>query len=231
MHCITHIPSETVGIFDLSASAPLARQFVSNGNNIIFTSSLHPFSQYVANFSPLPYLEVGGGTVAIAAVNVALSLGFKGIECRGLDFAYTAGKAYTKGVYLSAEHQKNVTRMKTEETFFASIIFSRGTTQFKENNKITYRTKILDSYKEAFDKMFYSSNHNIKKWENKDFLQFPYELFIKKLKKDMNTFDNDIKYLFLPFLAWRKMQKQASNLEKSDAFEPLTLVLKKILMI
>ena len=110
-------------------------------------------------------------------------------------------------------------------------MFSRQTSRLVENNKITYKTKILDFYGETFKKIFYSVNHNIKLWTDKDFSQFPYKFFIENLKKYIDVFDNNMKYIFLPFIAWKKKQNPALNLEKNGCFESLALVLKKILMI
>ncbi|MGP1437982.1 MAG: motility associated factor glycosyltransferase family protein [Treponema sp.] len=229
--CSTHrifpFSDKIIAVFDICANASLVRQFFNNGNPIIFTTGQHPFAQYIYDFSIFPKLDVSAGTVAIAALNVAFSLGFTKFAYEGLDFAYTNGKAYSKGVYLSQTYQKNVSRIKTEETFFSELIFRTSVKKVKTKDKITYKTKLLDSYKKAFDSSF---NKGVL-WKEKDFSNFNYEAFIKKLFNDMKTSYKKISFIFLPLLAWEKLHNSSIDIEKDNGFSIAYLVLKEIFMI
>ena len=224
-HCIFQFSKNIIAIFDLCANATLARQFFDNGNKIIFTISSHPFAQYVNSFSSFPSLDISGGTVAIAALNVAFSLGFTNFRYAGLDFAYTDGKPYAKGVYLFQTYQKNVSRIKTEQTLFSDLMFRSNVEKVKNKDKITYKTKILDSYKRAFET---SKNTGIL-WDEKDFNTFEYELFIKKLKEDFKILGENIVFIFLPFLTWKRLHYGEVDIEKD--ISSIYLVLKKIFML
>jgi len=226
-HCIFSFSNKIIAVFDLAASPLLVRQFFKNGNDIIFTISNHPFSQYISMFSAFPKLDVGGGTVAIAALNVALSLGFTRFEYAGLDFAYTNGKSYARGTYLFNIYQKDVSRLKPEETLFTNLIFNSNTEKEKIGNKITYKTKLLDSYGNAF----YNDERKINDWKKEDFSQFPYETFKQKLIHDLEFSHSKLKMVFLPFMTWQNIHKDILKIKKDDSFHSIDLVLRKILML
>lgn len=226
-HCIFQFSKEIVAIFDISANASLVRQFFNNGNKIIFTIGQHPFAQYIYNFSIFPRLDVSGGTVAIAALNVAFSLGFTKFEYAGLDFAYTNGKPYSKGVYLFQTFQANVSRIKTEETLFCDLMFRSKVEKIKTEDKITYKNKLLDSYRTAFELV--KNKDNI--WKEEDFTIFEYEVFRKKLEEDLKSSYEKIYFIFLPFLAWKKLHNDGVDIKKDKGYYSVDLVLKKIFML
>ena len=227
-HCIFQFSKNIIAIFDISANASLVRQFFNNGNKIIFTIGSHPLAQYIYNFSSFPRLDISGGTVAIAALNVAFSLGFTRFKYAGLDFAYTNGKVYSKGIYLFQTYQKNVNRIKNEETLFSELMFRTSVEKIKNNDKITYKTKLLDSYKKAFEKSKNNANHL---WQEKDFKSFKYDDFIKKLERDLKTLSEKMYFIFLPFLTWEKSHKNSLDLERDIDLSSLYLVIKKIFML
>jgi len=226
-HCIFPFSNEIVAIFDISANASLVRQFFNNGNKIIFTIGGHPFSQYIYNFSIFPKLDISSGTVAIAALNASFSLGFTKFAYAGLDFAYTNGKPYSRGVYLSKSYQKDVSRFKTEETLFSQLMFRTTVEKLKTKDKITYKTKLLDSYKEIFESL--TNSHLL--WKEKDFTNFDYESFKKKLLNDMKTSTEKSSFIFLPLLTWEKLHNGDAKVEKDNGFSTIDLVLKKIFML
>ena len=232
-HCIFRFPKNVVGIFDISANASLVRQFFNNGNKIIFTISFHPFAQYVASFSTFPKLDISGGSVAIAALNVALSLGFTKFKYAGLDFAYTNGKPYSRGVYLSQSYQKTLNRIKTEETLFSQLMFRTDVEKKENEDKITYKNKLLDSYKKAFEKTRNTGILNSSSlWGEKDFTTFfEYDVFINKLRKDVKMLDKRNIFIFLPFLTWEKFHKGDVDIEKESVLSDIYLVIKKIFML
>jgi len=226
-HCIFPFPKNIIAIFDISANCTLVRQFFNNGNKIIFTIGQHPFAQYVASFSSFPRLDISGGSVAIAALNASFALGFTTFKYAGLDFAYTNGKPYSKGVYLFQTYQKNVSRFKSEETLFSSLMFRTSLEKVKTENKITYKSKLLDSYKKAFEEAKNTGNL----WNEKDFKTFEYEVFIKKLREDIQKSYKNISFVFLPLLAWKKFHNGGTDIEKDTGLSSIYLVLKKIFML
>lgn len=127
MHCTMPFSKHTVGIFDLCANPLCVRLFAENGNNFFFVSGTHPLTQYAASFSAFPILDTSAGTVAAAALDAAKKLSFKNIGFAGLDFAYTNGKAYASGSYLSKMFITEAVKTKTEETFFADLMFRTET--------------------------------------------------------------------------------------------------------
>ena len=202
-HCILNFPNSITAIFDLSASCTLVRHFLNNGNQLIFTTSQHPLVQYARSFSTFPQLEIGGGTVAIAALKVAFSLGFSKFEYRGMDFAYTNGAAYTRGVYLSASWAHSIGRLHPEECHFVELMFRGDVEKYKTEEGITYKTKLLNSYREAF----FSSIKDVKVWTEGDFSIFPYNDFAESFKKNIECFYNSKHAMFLPFIMWEMAHK------------------------
>ena len=222
-HCFKPFTKNVIGIFDLCANPILPREFLQNGNSLFFTSGSHPFAQYAAQSSPFPYMETGGGTVALAAKSAAISLGFKDIYFAGLDFAYTDGKAYSNGTYLSKQFIKTADRFSNLETKFCDLMFRTSVKKIEKNGKITYTTELLEGYKS----FFYSNDGalNKKLWGKKDFSIFPYNDFIKSLKQALKTNNPMFKRLFLPYFTYlsKKLSKNISD------FADLELVLSEIL--
>ena len=199
-HTIGVIPKETIGIFDLSAQTAAARRFYENGNTLFFTAGGHPLVQAATLFSPFPPLTTGSGTVAIAAYHAAQALGYRHIECSGMDFAYTGGTAYTRGTYLSAQYAESATRITPQEHSFVRLMFRTETYSKETENGITYRTPLLDSYQAAFE----AEKHNTIRWQSADFRQFPYTAFLKSFTQSVYQNDRNAILCLLPVFAWCK---------------------------
>jgi len=223
-HCFKPFTKNTVGIFDLCSNPILAREFLKNGNSFFFTKSAHPFAQYASFFSAFPYMETGSGTVALAARSAALSLGFKDLEFLGLDFAYTDGKAYAAGTYLSKQFEKTSFKTSPLETKFCELMFRTEVKKTQKNGKITYTTALLDGYK-AFFKGVISLNSASPLWEKEEFSIFPYAEFINHLKKPACKDKNMLTRTLLPYFAYlsKRLSKNISN------FADVELVLSQIL--
>lgn len=223
-HCFKPFTKNTVGIFDLCSNPILAREFLKNGNSFFFTKSAHPFAQYASFFSPFPYMETGSGTVALAARSAALSLGFKDLEFFGLDFAYTGGKAYSAGTYLSKQFEKTSSKTSPLETKFCDLMFRTEVKKTQKNGKITYTTALLDGYK-AFFKGVISLNSASPVWKKEDFSIFQYEGFIRHLKTPACKDKKMLTTALLPYFAYlnKRLSKNISD------FADLELVLSQIL--
>lgn len=219
-HCFKPFNTYTIGIFDLCANPLTVRSFLQNGNGFFFTAGGHPFTQYAAAFSPFPYCDTSTGTVAGAAKYAALALKFKTLQFAGLDFAYTDGKAYSRGTYLSKSFFKSAYKNSPIETKFCELMFRTHTEKKIESGKITYKTELLNSYSVSF-----SEKKDVPEWCNTDFKNFPYEDFIFTLKQNSKKNDENLKTAFLPYLTFKS--KMIYN--KKNNFSNLQLALSDIL--
>ena len=202
-HTIGVIPKETTGIFDLSAQPAGARRFYKNGNAFFFTAGGPPLVQTAALFSPFPPLATGSGTVAVAAYHAAQALGYRHIECSGMDFAYTGGKAYSRGTYLSMQFAGSAAYTCPQEHSFVRLMFRTESYSECTAQGITYRTALLDSYRAAFEAEKHSATH----WRTTHFRQFPYRAFCETLIRRLNQGEqNTVPYL-LPAFAWCKTHR------------------------
>ena len=201
-HAFGSFSPSTVGIFDVCASEVLVRRFYCNGNPLIFTTGGHPLAQYAAQFSAFPQLDTSSGTVAVSAYLAASALGFKTIECTGTDFAYTDGKAYARGTYLSKAFASSADRLDSEQMKFIKLMFRGKTYSKKINGHITYGTALLDSYRSAFER---ATTYTVQ-WHTTDFQSFPYQTFIAKLQQDLYAQPLDKQPVLLPYSAWLKMR-------------------------
>ena len=205
-HTIGVIPKETIGIFDLSAQTAGARRFYENGNAFFFTAGGHPLVQTAALFSPFPPLTTGSGTVAVAAYHAAQALGYRHIECSGMDFAYTGGKAYSRGTYLSAQFAGSAAYTCPQEHSFVRLMFRTESYSKRTAQGITYRTALLDSYRAAFE----AEKHSIIRWQQADFQQFPYTAFLKSFTQSVYQNDRNAILSLLPVFAWCKAHSKGN---------------------
>ena len=203
-HTIGVIPKETIGIFDLSAQTAGARRFYENGNAFFFTAGGHPLVQTATLFSPFPPLTTASGTVAVAAYHAAQALGFRHIECSGMDFAYTDGKAYSRGTYLSAQYAGSATRTCPQEHSFVRLMFRTETYSEQTATSITYRTSLLDSYRVAFE----AEKQSVIRWQTADFRRFPYTAFLASFTENLKQNSRDTVMSLLPALAWCKAHRK-----------------------
>ena len=203
-HTVGIIPKKTTGIFDLSAQTAGAHRFYENGNAFFFTAGGHPLVQTAALFSPFPQLTTKSGTVAVAAYHAAQALGYRHLEYSGMDFAYTGGKAYSRGTYLSAQYSCNATRTNPQEHSFVRLMFRTETYNERTPKDITYRTPLLDSYRAAFE----AEKHSVIHWQTADFQQFPYTAFLASFTESLKQNDRNTVIPLLPALAWSKAHRK-----------------------
>ena len=205
-HTIGVIPHGTIGIFDLSAQTDGARRFYENGNSFFFTAGGHPLVQAAALFSPFPPLATSSGTVAIAAYHAAQALGYRHIECSGMDFAYTGGAAYARGTYLSEQYAGSAARICPQEHSFVRLMFRTETYHEQTKHGITYRTPLLDSYRTAFE----AEKHSAIRWKTADFQQFPYTAFLTSFHQQLKHNEQNTRTALLPALAWCKAHRKGN---------------------
>ncbi|UTC68165.1 MULTISPECIES: motility associated factor glycosyltransferase family protein [unclassified Treponema] len=226
-HCFKPFTQNTIGIFDLCANPILAREFLKNGNAFFFTKSDHPFAQFASLFSPFPYMETASGTVALAAGAAACAMGFKDLNFEGLDFAYTDGKTYATGTYLSKRFENTSLKTSPLETKFCDLMFRTQVEKTEKQGKITYTTALLDSYKSFFlSKISFFERRSQKViWNKDDFSLFPYTEFISYLKNSIDKDKQRLTTALLPYFAY--LSKRLSK--NMPDFADLELVLSQIL--
>lgn len=150
-HFMGKIGKSTAFFFDLCANPSAARRAADSGAGVFFCASGHPLAQYAANYTGVqsfPTVETGSGTVTIAAADIALKAGFSEIELFGADFAYSRGKAYTKGTYLEENLCLGETRLDNAETRYAAIMFR---SPLKQLGNGVFTSGVLDSYSNALE--------------------------------------------------------------------------------
>lgn len=200
LHAMNRFNADTIAVFDLCANTVLVRQFIKNGNTVIFTAGGHPLAAYAQKTAAFPYMQVNSGTVAISAHDLAVRLGFKNIIHDGLDFSYPEGKAYARGTYLTAQYASSTHRLCPLETAFTNLMFRSKIIRSTKNKKHTYHTALLTQYKTALEHYRDNGRH----WTEKDFRPFDINIFFNQLKTDVLAQDTTIHTTLLPFFAWYK---------------------------
>ena len=148
-HFSGSIYKNTLYFFDICSNNSAASYTYSNGGKLIFFTSGHPLGSIVSKASknPLPYIYSGSGTVTITALDLACKLGFKNIKILGADFAYSDGKAYTKGTYLETLYSLQENKLISAEKIYDKLMFRTKLIE-KDNRRKT--TEILEAYKKSF---------------------------------------------------------------------------------
>lgn len=217
-HILHRFSVHTTGIFDISANAAAVRQFRARGNPVFFVAGGHPLARYAADYSPFPFLDTSSGTVAIAAYYAAQSLGFKTIECTGMDFAYTNGKAYARGTYLSDQFASAALRYAPEETAFTRLMFRTPSYTKRTGEGLTYCTEVLDSYAQAFA----NKSGKTALWKASDFDAFPYHSFMQYVTANILQHDDAACRAFLPYKAWHEQHSTAKKVNEELALDVLS---------
>jgi hypothetical protein len=194
-------------ILDVCGNPTIARKAIADGAFVIFAAGAHPLARYAARFSPLPPLDTSSGTVTIAALDAAHSLGFRDIETIGADFAYTGGKPYARGTYLAHGFGSTASRILPVETSYTALMFRTPVGTRRSEGTITYTTDTLDRYAS-----FFSSYRGSHRWGATDFAPFPVSAFLGEYRRGlMNALEagfplpegyQELLYTVLPFVAW-----------------------------
>lgn len=210
-HVMHPLQPDLTVIMDVCGNPAIARRAASCGCRLVFAAGGHPLARYAALFSPLPLLETGAGTVTIAAMDAARSLGFADIRLGGADFGYTAGKPYCRGTYLADSYGSTSTRLGTEESLYAALMFRTPVTRSVSDGKISYSTDTLERYAD-----FCARYRPQNRWAGDRFVPFPAASFFPVYRNALRNLarahaDNPGRYTdrsdpvlltLLPFIAW-----------------------------
>ena len=197
--CSTESEKKSLCVFDLSSPPSSVRKVEALGYPIFFAISKHPLAQLASQFFPFMTLESGAGTVTIAAADFARQLGFEKIELFGADFAYSRGKAYTKGTYLDSIYRQNEKRINNAETEFCALMYR---TELTEKEKRVFTTPMLESYASTTEYFF--SSHGFEKIG--DNLYKSQTAFEKK-----SNYDSEKKFPFAEFREYLLKEKESQN--------------------
>lgn len=237
-HFLRKINDKTIFIFDLCGNSSCIRKIKKNGNNIIFTTTGHPLITFAEQTQNTDYnfifANAGTGTVTISALDFANKVGFNEIIVIGADFSFPNKKPYAKGTYLEDIYMSCNNRTTTIEKNYISLMYR--TEIIKDLQYPT--TKILQSYKQAFQKWLEDSNYTFtqkdemyycKKETNKNsklFKQqkFDFEKFCSEIKKQ--NIDK-LKIGLLPYISFLRLKDSKKNI-KSNFEELLNLAVKDI---
>ncbi len=233
---------QTLCIFDLCANPAAVRYCLNNGNKIFFTANNHPLERLAAQFQGktyFPVLTAGAGTVTVSAVAFARWLGFSKIELFGADFAYSNGKAYTRGTYLDSLYNQQSLRLTPAETQFDRLCFRTPLMQLHQNSSTT---EVLQRYKESLE-VFLAESHFKSQGNNSYSLtgtptppfrldSFSFEKFIMIINKLCREDSSLLEETLLPYGAFLMHRSQFLKESENQDFIRLahskTLVYTKI---
>lgn len=151
--------NSTIFIFDLQANFNAVNYVANFSDNIIFTKSGHPFSNYAEQFyenNNFMTINCGAGTVTIAAIDFAKNVGFNNFEVFGADFSYINNKPYAKGTYLDFLYRKDESKLNPAENLFTNLLYR---TKINSNKNII-TTEVLNNYKNSFIEWLKNNNLN-----------------------------------------------------------------------
>ena len=237
-HFLRKINDKTIFIFDLCGNSSCIRKIKKNGNNIIFTTTGHPLITFAEQTQTTDYsfifANAGTGTVTISALDFANKAGFNEIIVIGADFSFPNKKPYAKGTYLEDIYLSNNNRTNTIEKNYTALMYR---TEIIKDIKYP-TTKILQSYKEAFQKWLEDNNYTFtqkdeiyycKKETNKNSKLFKQQKFdFEKFCSEINKQNIDkLKIGLLPYISFLRLKDSKKNI-KSNFEELLNLAVKDI---
>lgn len=237
-HFLRKINDKTIFIFDLCGNSSCIRKIKKNGNNIIFTTTGHPLITFAEQTQNTDYnfifANAGTGTVTISALDFASKVGFNEIIVIGADFSFPNKKPYAKGTYLEDIYMSYNNKTTTIEKNYISLMYR--TKIIKDLKYPT--TKILKSYKQAFQKWLEDNNYTFtqkdemyycKKETNKNSKLFKQQKFdFEKFCSEINKQNIDkLKIGLLPYISFLRLKDFKKNI-KSNFEELLNLAVKDI---
>jgi len=221
-HVMRPLPPSLTVFLDICGNPAIARQAEKSGCNLVFAAGGHPLARHAALFSPLPLLDTGSGTVTVAALDAARSLGFADVRLAGADFAYTGGKPYCRGTYLADTFGRESARLKPGETQYTALMFRSPVSRTASEGGFTYSTDTLDRY--ALACKTFRPQH---RWSGEHFERFPAHAFFVEYRKSLVRLaetcgrnparsDPALRSL-LPLMAWNRVRKTRTGMRKDTA--------------
>ncbi len=199
-------PATTV-ILDVCGNPDIAIRASSCGSPVALAAGGHPLARWAANRYGLPIWDTSSGTVTGAALDAALSLGYRNPLVSGADFAYVCGKPYARGTYLESRFGAESTRLAPSESKYSALMFRTPVTRIADDGGITYRTETLDRYAAACEKIGLT-----RLWGNASSGSFPFAQFLGEYTEALTSLrgagseavnlEGDAAKTLLPLAAW-----------------------------
>ena len=207
-HVMHPLKRDMTVILDLCANPGIGRVARQAGCNLIYVAGNHPLARLAASNNRLPLLETGSGTVTIAALDAAKSMGFTDVSIVGADFCYKNGKPYARGTYFDTNYGTASNRIRPAESLYTSLVFRTEVASSIASSGITYTPPILSLYAQELDS--YQCMHT---WSASCFSEFKVDDFLQKyinslrqLQHDNRNIQNPVYISLMPLLAWHTTQ-------------------------
>ena len=186
--------------------------FNNNPEHLFFFTSGHPMGNLINHNYPdsFPELSSGAGTVTIAALDLAVNVGFKNIKIFAADFSYSLGKAYTSGTYLDSLYSINSNKNNSFELQFTKLLYR---TELIKISQKKYTTQILNSYKDSLEDFLKINSLEYKLDDN------IYEIINKKSLKPLNTDKEN----YFDFNKWYKIFIENLKNHKINSIKDLNM--------
>lgn len=189
LHFFEGLSDKTCIVADLACSPIIIRKAIKQKCPVFFTESNHPLTSIISDYFykeygyKLPKIYSGAGTVTIAALDIAIYMGFKKINIAGADFAYIEGQSYARGSYFEKNLCTKSSRLNTYEQDYITTFFNKKLIDTPEGLKTTVN---LNMYRESFEQ-YINTNQLSKITEEKEYAIKSYKVNQMK-KNEINTF-------------------------------------------
>ena len=239
--CPPRLPSDKppLFVFDICTRPEATKLVKSRGYPAYFIQSGHPLSLLASSYINLSFVETGAGTVTIACCDFARLLGCKTLQLFGADFAYSAGKPYTKGTYLDSKFLSTSRKTEPAEQSYAALMYR---TPLQQQAEGVYTTEILQRYaatlQEWLQKHGYEPcgdcyrNANIQPSLPSQQKRFDFPQFMAELTKQLSQAEengqlqqNAYTATLLPYIAYLRGRK---NMDKVPVLELFKLAYSHI---
>lgn len=218
-HFTRKLSNNTIFLVEYSSSPSIIKKIRKTTDNILFFTTGHPLTDFIANKNKSLHLNSGSGTVTIAALDFALKAGFKDIEIFGADFSFPYNKPYAKGTYLDTLYNNKACKINNSETVFSKLMFR---TELK-NVSGTKTTSVLEGYKESFERYLTDLKIPFEIKQNVYVIKNSYENISKefsnslltkeKIAEKIKSENQNLKTALLPFTAFLQRTTSEKNLD------------------
>jgi hypothetical protein len=227
--------AHTILFADLCCNPAIPRFFADQGQGVRFFVGNHPLCALANRFfgGCLPQSATQSGTVTLAALDLAVQLGFQHIRILGADFSYPHGKAYARGTYLDSRFYPTANRLAPGEQQYAALLCCSASVldQYYEAAKkqiASYDVDILsDSARglRSSQKSTKAKKHPRASFQvhfcSKDFLLWYREQLEAAFAAQDGKVSPEIVLSCLPLGAWA--QKKQGKMKKNNVFDLLKL--------
>lgn len=156
-HHFLTAPAAVPVILPLSAPPTIVRRVAMP----FFVTTGHPFEQYLGQYhGHLPSIDVSGGNVTYAAVDLLKRLGAAHISLAGADFSYPEGKPYARETYVYRYLHLRAAREFPLLTGLIDLVFRTNdiekTTRW---GSIDYTPRFMDRYRNSVETLLSRTSH------------------------------------------------------------------------